>query len=137
VNALRQGESVEQFLARHPGLDQQQVLAVVAWALDELVERERIPPVPSQASLLPRTDERGVIINTPELRPDQVVGKKVLCPACRRLVFQSWPEGWDAHAEHRCAGITAVEPARRKQEFKRRYGHLFRWSGQRRSRGET
>lgn len=126
VEAVRRGETLEQFLARRPGLDQRQVLAVVAWALDELIQRERLPPAPPQASLLPRTDERGVIINPADLHADQVVGRKVLCPACRKLVFQSWPEGWDAHAEHRCAGLTATDATRRKQEFKKRYGHLFR-----------
>ena len=126
VDAVRRGETVEQFLARRPELDQRHVLAVVAWALEELIQRERLPAAPPQASLLPRTDERGAIINPADLSADQVVGRKVLCPACRKLVFQSWPEGWDAHAEHRCAGVTATDPVRRKQEFKKRYGHLFR-----------
>src|SRR4030095_957420 len=102
------------------------VKAVLSLALEDLIRRERIPPAPPQVSLLPRTDGKDVIQNADELSADQVVGRKVLCPACRKLVFQSWPEGWDAHAEHRCAGVTATDPARRKTEFKKRYGHLFR-----------
>jgi len=126
LDSIRRGESLDRFLERWPELDLKQVLAVMAWALDDLIQRERIPPSPPQASLLPRTDDKGVINNAADLSADQVVGRKVLCPACRKLVFRSWPEGWDAHAEHRCAGITAVDPTRRKNEFKKRYGHLFR-----------
>jgi uncharacterized protein (DUF433 family) len=126
LDAIRRGESVERFLEQWPELDARQVRAVLTLALEDLIERERLPPSPPQASLLPRTDDQGVIVNPADLSADQVVGRKVLCPACRRLVFQSWPEGWDAHAEFKCAGITAVEGTRRKGEFKSRYGYLFR-----------
>jgi hypothetical protein len=126
LESIRRGESPERFLEHWPELGLEQVQAVLSLALEDLIKRERIPPPPPQASLLPRTDPKGVIQNGDELSADQVVGRKVLCPACRKLVFQSWPEGWDAHAEHRCAGITAVDPVRRKGEFKKRYGHLFR-----------
>ncbi len=126
LDAVRRGESVDGFLERQPDLSRDQVRAVLAFALEQLIERERIPAQTPQASLLPRSDERGVIVNGADLRANQVVGRKVLCPACRTMVFQLWPEGWDSHAEHRCAGITAVDPVRRKAEFKRRYGHLFR-----------
>jgi len=126
LDSVRKGEPVDRFLERFPELSRDQVTAVLTHALAEIIERERIPPVPPQVSLLPRVDDRGVIVNPADLRPDQVVGKKVLCPACRSLVFKTWPEGWDAHAEHKCSGVTANDPARRKAEFKRRYGFLFR-----------
>ena len=126
LDSVRKGENVDRFLERFPELSSDQVTAVLAHALAEVIERERIPPDPSQGSLLPRVDDRGVIVNAADLRPDQVVGKKVLCPACRSLVFKTWPEGWDAHAEHKCSGVTATDPVRRKAEFKRRYGSLFR-----------
>ena len=126
LESVRRGEPGDSFLDRHPDLAREQVSAVLAYALSELIERERIPPAPPQGSLLPRTDDRGVIVNAADLRPDQVVGRKVLCPACRSLVFKTWPDGWDAHAEHKCSGVTANDPARRKSEFKRRYGYLFR-----------
>jgi uncharacterized protein (DUF433 family) len=126
LDTIRRGESIDRFLDWHPDLTREQVNAVLAYALGELIERERIPPPPPQGSLLPRMDDRGVIVNAADLRPDQVVGRKVLCPACRSLVFKTWPEGWDAHAEHKCSGVTANDPARRKSEFKRRYGFLFR-----------
>ena len=128
LESVRKGENVDRFLERFPELSSDQVTAVLAHALAEVIERERIPPAPPQGSLLPRVDDRGVIVNAADLRPDQVVGKKVLCPACRSLVFKTWPEGWDAHAEHKCSGVTANDPARRKAEFKRRYGFLFRKS---------
>lgn len=109
--------------------------AVLAWALRELIARERLPTGPPQASLLPRLKD-GVITNTGELRADQVTGRKAVCPACGRLVFQSWPEGWDSHVEHRCAGVTAVDAEERKAEFKRRYEYLFRAEGRRSGEAE-
>ncbi|HKP30406.1 MAG TPA: DUF433 domain-containing protein [Gemmatimonadales bacterium] len=126
LESVRKGESIDRFLERFPELSRDQVTAVLAHALSEVIERERVPPAPPQGSLLPRLDDRGAIMNAADLRPDQVVGKKVLCPACRLLVFKTWPEGWDAHAEHKCPGITANDPVRRKSEYKRRYGYLFR-----------
>lgn len=126
LDSVRRGESTAAFLERYPELGPDQVRAVLIYVLEDLIERERIPPAPPQASLLPRTDERGVITNAAELSADQVVGRKVRCPACRTLVFQSWPEGWDSHAEHKCSGITALDGETRKGEFKKRYGHLFK-----------
>ncbi len=126
LDHLRDGGDVEAFLLAWPGLSAGQVHAVLTYALEGLIDRERIPLGPPQASLLPRTDGRGVVTNADELTADLVVGHRVLCPSCRLLVFQSWPEGWDSHAEHRCSGLTATDPARRKAEFKRRYEHLFR-----------
>lgn len=126
LDHIRAGRDLESYLDLHAELPADLVREVLALALGDLIRREQLPPAPPQASLLPRTDDRGVITNPSELRADFVVGRRVLCPACRTLVFRSWPEGWDAHAEHKCAGITAVEGRARKAEFKRRYGYLFR-----------
>jgi hypothetical protein len=41
-------------------------------------------------------------------------------------VFERWPEGWDAHAAHRCEGVDLGTPEERKAEFRRVLGHLFR-----------
>jgi uncharacterized protein (DUF433 family) len=123
---VRRNGDLDAFLARWPELDRELVLAVFALALEQLIQRERVAPAPPQGSLLPRYDEHGVIVNAGDLRSDQVTRRKVLCPACRALVFQLWPEGWDSHAEHRCSGITAIDPQARKREFKKRYQHLFR-----------
>ena len=71
-------------------------------------------------------DAAGVIVNAEELSVGQVVGKRVRCPACRMLVFQSWPEGWDAHAATRCRGLTGTGAEARKANFKSRYAQLFR-----------
>ena len=134
LDGLKRGDGIGRLLETHPELTETQVRAVLSWALEELITRERLPIGPPQASLLPRVKD-GVITNTGELRADQVTGKKALCPACGRLVFQAWPEGWDSHVEHRCAGVTAVDAEARKAEFKRRYEYLFRAEGRR--GGET
>jgi uncharacterized protein (DUF433 family) len=128
LDGLKRVDGVARLLEAHPELTEAQVRSVLVYALEELIARERLPVGPSQASLLPRVKD-GVITNTGELRADQVTGRKALCPACGRLVFQSWPEGWDSHVEHRCAGVTAVDADARKTEFKRRYEYLFRAEG--------
>lgn len=43
------------------------------------------------------------------------------CPACNKHIFKRWPFGWDAHATHRCTGLTEVEPEARKKEFRKLY----------------
>ncbi len=130
LDSLKRGDGVVRLLETQSELTEAQIRAVLSWALEELINRERLPVGPPQASLLPRVKD-GVITNTGELRADQVTGRKAVCPACGRLVFQSWPEGWDSHVEHRCAGVTAVDAEARKGEFKRRYGYLFRAEGRR------
>ena len=125
LDSLKRGDGVARLLESYPDLSEAQVRAVLAWALEELIARERLPIGPPQASLLPRVKD-GVITNTGELRADQVTGRKAVCPACGRLTFQSWPDGWDSHVEHRCAGVTATDADERKAEFKRRYAYLFK-----------
>lgn len=73
----------------------------------------------------PKRNKYGVIINAEELTADQVVHRRVLCPACRNLTFQMWPEGWDSHARTRCEGLTG-SPRERKAEFRKRFAALFR-----------
>ncbi|MBK7350045.1 MAG: hypothetical protein KA180_03720 [Gemmatimonadales bacterium] len=67
----------------------------------------------------------GTITNAASLTADHLTHQRVLCPACGEKVFVRWPEGWDAHAAHRCAGLTAEGPELRKAEFKRRFATLF------------
>lgn len=126
LDHVRKGGDEAGFLVRYPELEAAALKAVVSLALEQLIQRERVAAAPPQGSLLPRYDDQGVLVNAAELRASLVTHRKVLCPACRVLVFRRWPEGWDAHAEHRCSGITAIEPAARKREFKRRYAHLFK-----------
>lgn len=60
----------------------------------------------------------------PITKTKQVVSNaenKRSCPACHQHEFKRWPFGWDAHAAHRCTGLTEVEPEERKKEFKRRF----------------
>ncbi len=67
----------------------------------------------------------GAILNAIKLTAREVAGQEVLCPICERKVFKSWPEGWDAHAAHRCKGLANATEEERKAEFKRRCAHLF------------
>ncbi len=123
---LDRGKDLESFLDAHPDLSREVVLQALALGLEALLTQVPLQRGPSQRSLWPRLDADGVIVNAEELSVGQVVGKRVRCPACRVLVFQSWPEGWDAHAATRCRGIQSPDPEARKSEFKRRYAQLFR-----------
>ena len=58
---------------------------------------------------------------TEKKRPFSNAGHQRPCPACHQHEFKRWPFGWDAHAAHRCTGLTEVEPETRKNEFKRRF----------------
>ena len=77
-----------------------------------------VRPVAACAPVNRHTPERGRTSAGRARRPLQ-------CPACPN-VFQDFPLGWDAHAAHRCSGLTAVEPDGRKREYKERFGHLFK-----------
>jgi uncharacterized protein (DUF433 family) len=123
---LDRGKDVESFLSAHPDLSREVVQQALALGLEALLADVPMEKAPSQASLLPRVDAKGVIVNPEELSVGQVVGKRVRCPACRTLVFKMWPEGWDAHAAMRCRGLAGRDAEARKGDFKRRYGHLFR-----------
>lgn len=120
------GGELDAFLAAHPEVDRATLQQALALGLEALIRAVPIEPRPTQRSLLPRFDAVGVILNAEELVVDQVVGKRVRCPACRMLVFRSWPEGWDAHAGSRCRGLKGEHSEERKAEFKGRFGHLFR-----------
>lgn len=52
----------------------------------------------------PQLSSGRTILNAAVLTADDVVHKRVLCPACMEHEFKMWPEGWDAHAVHRCKG---------------------------------
>jgi hypothetical protein len=68
----------------------------------------------------------GTILNAAVLGASEVAHERVLCPACMLKVFERWPEGWDAHAAHRCEGVNLGIPEERKAEFRRVLAHLFR-----------
>jgi uncharacterized protein (DUF433 family) len=123
---LDRGKDLDAFLAAHPEVHPDLVREALALGLEALLTTIPVERGPQQRSLLPSLNAAGVIQNAEELMVGQVVGKKVRCPACRTLVFSSWPEGWDAHAASRCRGLPGVDPEVRKAEFKRRYGQLFR-----------
>ena len=123
---LERGRDPAAFLTAHPELEAEVLRNALALGLESLLRDVPLEPGPAQRSLLPRTDAAGAIVNAEELSVGQVVGKRVRCPACRMLVFRSWPEGWDAHAAMRCRGIQASAPEARKSEFKNRFGQLFR-----------
>ncbi|MHB1328985.1 MAG: DUF433 domain-containing protein [Gemmatimonadales bacterium] len=126
IDHLDRGGTLEAFHERHRQLPVDLLAAACALGLEALIQAVPIEPLVPQGSLLPRIDAAGVVLNAEELRADQVVGRQVRCPACRGLVFKSWPEGWDGHAATRCRGLSGRQPGSRKAEFKRRFGHLFR-----------
>jgi len=64
----------------------------------------------------PVVNNDGTILNAAVLRVGDVSKKRVLCPACGQKVFEMWPEGWDAHAATKCAGLTATDAVTRKKE---------------------
>jgi uncharacterized protein (DUF433 family) len=123
---LERGKGLDAFLAAHPELEPETLSHALALGVEALLRDVPLEPGPAQRSLLPRLDSAGVIVNAEELSVGQVVGRRVRCPACRMLVFRSWPEGWDGHAALRCRGIQANGPEARKSEFKRRFGQLFK-----------
>jgi len=74
-----------------------------------------------------RRDKDGVIINARELQADDVIGEKVACPVCAEFPpFQTWPQGWDAHAAYKCEKLRATGLKKRKAEYKKITAHLFR-----------
>ena len=68
----------------------------------------------------------GTIVNARDLVAEEVIGERVLCPACSDKVFQVWPEGWDAHSVFRCVGIRGSTQEEKKANFKQRFHYLFR-----------
>ncbi len=74
----------------------------------------------------PERSSDGTILNAAVLVAADVAHQRVLCPACMDKVFERWPEGWDAHAAHRCKGLEEGTPQERKAEFKRALKRLFR-----------
>lgn len=126
MDHLDRGGTIAEFVERFPQVTADQARAACALGLEALIPTVPLEPIPVQASLLPRINGGGAIINAEELRAGQVVGRKVRCPACRNLVFRSWPEGWDSHAAKKCRGLKGRDEATRKAEFKRRFEPLFR-----------
>jgi hypothetical protein len=76
-----------------------------------------------------RRDAHGVITNAADLSANELAGQRVLCPACEKKIFETWPGGWDAHAAHACTGVQAATEERRKSEYRQRFGSLFRGDG--------
>ena len=72
------------------------------------------------------TNPEGVITNAEDLTVNEVAHQAVLCPGCGTCTFKMWPEGWDAHAAHRCTGLIVTGTTERKKEFKTKFLHLFR-----------
>ena len=103
-----------------------------AWVAS-LPEMERTcfgDPEKGDAIWIPKVKPINGISAKPPTKPipitktKQVVSNaenKRSCPACHQHEFKRWPFGWDAHAAHRCTGLTEVEPEARKKEFKYRF----------------
>jgi len=116
-----------------------------AWvaALDE-GDRLALGEPPDDAIWVPRTNalatrvdfewkDRAVERDVAPIRTSRRSGptamptgnRSLVCPACNEHTFQRWPWGWDAHAAHRCSGLSMEDPAERKAEYRRRFAHLF------------
>jgi len=97
---------------------------VSAYFCHEACFRKRVVLLVDEAGAL--RDEDGAILTAYVRAADQVIGERVHCPGCRAMIFARWPEGWDAHASHRCTGVDGDTGAERKARFKQRFAHLFR-----------
>lgn len=98
-----------------------------------LPEQERIcfgDPEKGDAIWIPKVKQISSATAKPLTKPKHTTKKKPpvsnadhqrACPACHQHEFKRWPFGWDAHAAHRCTGLTEVEPEARKREFNRRF----------------
>ena len=103
-----------------------------AWVAS-LPEQERIcfgDPEKGDAIWIPKVKPLSSATAEPPAKPKPTKkkkqpvsneGHKRSCPACHQHEFKRWPFGWDAHAAHRCTGLTEVEPEARKKEFKYRF----------------
>lgn len=103
-----------------------------AWVAS-LPEQERIcfgDPDKGDAIWIPKIKPINSPTENPTTKPKTTTKKKQpvsnadhqrACPACHQHEFKRWPFGWDAHAAHRCTGLTEVEPEARKREFNRRF----------------
>ena len=74
----------------------------------------------------PQLSSDNTILNAAVLTAADVAHKRVLCPVCMEKVFAMWPEGWDAHAAHRCPGLEHGPIDARKAAYRKALGHLFR-----------
>lgn len=69
----------------------------------------------------------GAITNAAELTCADVVGQRVVCPACGKKVLEKWPLGWDEHSQSTSAcSMNGATPEERQDNFKQVYRHLFR-----------
>jgi hypothetical protein len=88
---------------------------------DDAIWIPRVQSVPAEVAttaITARPAEVAASVATREpVKPVDVV----LCPGCGQKEFKRWPWGWDAHAAHSCAGLTAREPEERKAEFRSRF----------------
>lgn len=97
----------------------------------KIIQPQVVRTAPKQTQqtgrVLVQRNANGVIINANNLTVNDVVGDRVLCPACGEKVFEQWPFGWDAHSAYQCRGMSANATAKaRKVAYKMRYCHLFR-----------
>lgn len=87
-------------------------------AVDAATDEDRAWTARPVIRAIPRTSARPEHLAMDATRP-------VLCPGCNSHEFRRWPWGWDAHAAHRCTGLTSTGSEERKAEFKRRFGDRF------------
>lgn len=78
------------------------------WKPDQGVERTSLSAT-----------EKTPMARPADKQPPTLFGR--YCPGCGEHYFVRWPFGWDAHAAHRCTGLTETDPVRRKAELKTKF----------------
>jgi hypothetical protein len=86
-----------------------------------------VPQVDGLRPPLPSSESASSLSSASTLRHARArsASASLMCPACDQHLFKRWPWGWDAHAAHKCSGLTALEPDDRKAEFKQRFAEHF------------
>ncbi len=71
------------------------------------------------------TVTKDTIMNTERLTAREVKGRRVVCPACHRKVFEKWPMGWDSHAGFKCPGSPGDSKEEKQANFRQQFAYLF------------
>lgn len=88
----------------------------------QLTELQKIQHININAADKPHNSELDTAKKPKIQKPKSTrTDMRRVCPACNTFEFKMWPFGWDAHAAHKCSGISGNNPAERKRLFKLQY----------------
>ena len=100
---------------------------VVFFAVERSKLNESLPTEAASANRrMAMVGNEEVITNAEKLTAAEVIGRRVLCPACHKKEFKTWPMGWDSHVAHACPGVSGDTQSQRKALFKNTFAHLFK-----------